>query len=208
MTVLQAAKRSGRRGSQLTRIRNEGGVPAVIYGKAFGNEPVTVDEAALQKTLKENGKNGVFKLDLNGRQTDVMIYNIQSDTLKNEILHVDFYAVDMKSEIDVAVPVTIVGEAAGVKNGGVLQQALFEVSVRALPADIPESLEVDVSALDINETLQVKDIAGGDKFQINNEPEEVLLSILPPAETPEEAPQGDEPEAAAEPEMKEETEEG
>ncbi|MFA9559786.1 50S ribosomal protein L25/general stress protein Ctc [Evansella sp. AB-rgal1] len=185
MAVLQAATREDLRGSRLSAIRNKGGVPGVIYGKAFGNKPVTVESIALLKLIRENGKNGVFKLDYEGTQTDVMVYDLQKDTLKNEIIHVDFYAVDMKRELDADVPVQVVGESVGVKDGGVLQQSLFEVSVKALPNDIPEKIEIDVSELGINDSLQVKDLLSGAKYTVNNDPEESVLSILPPTETEE-----------------------
>ncbi|UCZ53310.1 50S ribosomal protein L25/general stress protein Ctc [Bacillus shivajii] len=185
-TVLQAAKREDRRGSRLNKIRNHGGVPGVIYGKAFGNEPVTVDQISFIKTLRQEGKTGVFKLELDGKKTDVMIYDLQYDTIKNEIIHVDFCAVDMKSKMSADVPVQVVGEAEGVKNGGVLQQAVYELSVEALPADLPESIEVDVTNLNFNDSIQVKDLQSGAKFEFNNDPEEVVLSVLPPTEQPEE----------------------
>ncbi|MDQ0257861.1 large subunit ribosomal protein L25 [Evansella vedderi] len=185
-TVLQADKREDLRGSKLKRIRNQGGVPGVIYGKEVGNSPVTVEEVSLIKTIRENGRNGVLKLDINGNQTDVMISEIQVDPIKNNIVHVDFYAVDMKKEIDANVPVQAVGESIGVKNGGVLQQSLYEVSIRALPSDLPEAVEIDVSELDINDSLQVKDLVAGANYVINNDPEESVLSILPPTDVPNE----------------------
>ncbi|MDG5789982.1 50S ribosomal protein L25/general stress protein Ctc [Evansella sp. AB-P1] len=197
-TVLQADKRKDLRGSRLTNIRNKGEVPAVIYGKAFGNEPVKVDQMELIKMIRENGRNGVFQLDIDGQKTDVMVYDLQVDTLKNEIIHVDFYAVDMKSELDANVTIQVVGESVGVKNGGVLQQSLYEVSVKALPNDIPESIEIDVSSLDVNDSLQVKDLVSGAKYEVNNDPEESVLSILPPTEVPDET---DGEEEASEPEL-------
>ncbi|WP_096186150.1 50S ribosomal protein L25/general stress protein Ctc [Evansella halocellulosilytica] len=189
-TVLQAAKREDRRGSRLNKIRKQGGVPGVIYGKSFGNEPVTVDEIVFIKTLRKQGKTGVFKLDIDGKQTDVMIYDLQYDRIKNEIIHVDFYAVDMKSKMSADVPVHIVGDSVGVKNGGVLQHAVYELSVEALPADLPEAIDVDVSKLDVNDSVQVKDLKAGAKFEFNNDPEEVIVSILPPTEEPEEPAAG------------------
>lgn len=185
-TVLQADKRSDLRGSKLRNIRNQGGVPGVIYGKSIENAPVTVEEITLIKTIRENGRNGVLKLDVDGTQTEVMITEIQVDPIKNNIVHVDFYAVDMKKELDANVPVQVVGEAAGVKNGGVLQQSLYEVSVKALPNDLPESIEIDVTELDINDSMQVKDLVSGANYTINNDPEESVLSILPPTEGPDE----------------------
>ncbi|ADU28343.1 50S ribosomal protein L25/general stress protein Ctc [Evansella cellulosilytica] len=198
MATLQANTREDLRGSRLNKIRNDGNVPGVIYGKTIGNKPVTVEGSSLLKMIRENGRNGVFKLDVDGQQTDVMIYDIQVDPLKNEVIHVDFYAADMKSELDADVPVQAVGEAIGVKNGGVLQQSLHEVSVKALPNDLPDSIEIDVSQLDVNDSLQVKDLKTSGKYEINNDPEESVLSILPPTEQPNEPEVGEEPEGEPE----------
>ncbi|MCR6108820.1 50S ribosomal protein L25/general stress protein Ctc [Bacillus sp. A301a_S52] len=195
-TVLQAAVREDFRGSRLSKIRQAGNIPAVVYGKAFGNKAVAVEEVAFIKTLRSQGKTGVFKLDIDGTQTDVMIYDMQYDSIKNEYLHIDFYAADMKSEMDADVPVHVIGESKGVKDGGVLQQAVYELSVRALPAELPDAIEVDVTDLDVNDTLLVKDIKSGANFEFNSEPEEVVVSILPPDEEPEEpaVDEGREPE--------------
>ncbi|MCR6104754.1 50S ribosomal protein L25/general stress protein Ctc [Salipaludibacillus agaradhaerens] len=195
-TVLQAAVREDFRGSRLSKIRQAGNIPAVVYGKAFGNKAVAVEEVAFIKTLRSQGKTGVFKLDIDGTQTDVMIYDMQYDSIKNEYLHIDFYAADMTSEMDADVPVHVIGESKGVKDGGVLQQAVYELSVRALPADLPDGIEVDVTDLDVNDTLLVKDLKSGANFEFNSEPEEVVVSILPPDEEPEEpaVDEGREPE--------------
>ncbi|MCR6098409.1 50S ribosomal protein L25/general stress protein Ctc [Salipaludibacillus agaradhaerens] len=195
-TVLQAAVREDFRGSRLSKIRQAGNIPAVVYGKAFGNKAVAVEEVAFIKTLRSQGKTGVFKLDIDGTQTDVMIYDMQYDSIKNEYLHIDFYAADMTSEMDADVPVHVIGDSKGVKDGGVLQQAVYELSVRALPADLPDGIEVDVTDLDVNDALLVKDLKSGANFEFNSEPEEVVVSILPPDEEPEEpaVDEGREPE--------------
>ncbi|MCE7791254.1 50S ribosomal protein L25/general stress protein Ctc [Salipaludibacillus sp. CUR1] len=195
-TVLQAAVREDLRGSRLAKIRNEGNIPAVVYGKEFGNKPVSVEEVAFIKTLREQGKTGVFHLDIDGQKTDVMIYDIQYDTMKNQYIHIDFYAADMKSEMDADVPVQVTGESKGVQDGGVLQQAVYELSVRALPRELPDSIEVDVTDLDVNDALLVKDLKAGAKFEFNNDPEEVVVSVTPPDEEPEEpmTEDGEEPE--------------
>ena len=194
---LKANKREDSRKSALSQIRKQGGVVGVIYGKEFGNEDVSVNRMELMKLLRDNGRNAVFKLDLAGEKTDVMVHQYQMDSIKGEMIHVDFFAVNMKEELDADVAVVTVGDAAGVKNGGTVQQALFEVSVRALPNDIPEMIEVDITDLEINDTLQVKDLKTEATFTINNEPEEAVLSILPPMGEEEETSADD----AAEPEV-------
>lgn len=209
-TVLKAAVREDLRGSRLTDTRKQGNIPAVVYGKKFGNRPVSVNGIDFIKTMRAEGKTGVFKIDIDGTKTDVMIYDIQFDTLKNEVVHVDFYAADMKVEMDADVPVTIVGDAIGVKEGGVMQQAVYELSVRALPQELPDQIEVNVEELDVNDALLVKDLTAGDNYEFNNEPEEVVVSVTPPDEEPEEEPvdeEDQEPERIGEDTEEEEEEE-
>jgi len=86
----------------------------------------------------------------------------------------------MASKMDANVAIHLVGEAVGVKDGGVIQQTLYEVSVRSLPGDIPESIEIDISDMMVGDSLQVRDLPKFDKYEINNEPEEGIMSILPP----------------------------
>jgi len=197
-TVLQAAVREDLKDSRLSKIREEGNIPAVVYGKAFGNKPIAVERIAFIKTLRSEGKTGVFKLNIDGTKTDVMIYDLQYDTIRNEVIHIDFYAANMKEEMDADVPVHVVGESAGVKEGGVLQQAVYELSVRALPANLPDSIDVEVSKLNVGDSIQVKDLQSGAKYEFNNELEEVVVSILAPTEEPEESETTDE---GAEPEL-------
>ncbi|PYZ95430.1 50S ribosomal protein L25/general stress protein Ctc [Alteribacter lacisalsi] len=199
-TSLQAVDRKDLRGSRLNKIRQSGGIPGVLYGKTLESTPVTVDEIEFIKTYRKVGKTSVFKLDKDGKKFDVMIYDMQMDHIKNEVTHIDFYAVDMKSELDADIPVNLKGEAQGAKDGGVVQLAAYELSVRALPANLPDSIDLDVSNLEINDSIQVKDIKGVGDFEFNNDPEEVVVSVLPPTEEPEEeeAPEGEE---GAEPEL-------
>ncbi|TMW69956.1 50S ribosomal protein L25/general stress protein Ctc [Alteribacter natronophilus] len=206
-TALQAVDRKDLRGSRLNNIRQSGGIPGILYGKATESTPVTVDEIEFIKTYRKVGKTGVFKLDKDGKKYDVMIYDMQVDHIKNQVTHIDFYAVDMKSELDADIPVNLTGEAQGAKDGGVVQLATYELSVRALPANLPDSIDLDVTNLEINDSIQVKDIKGVGDFEFNNDPEEVVVSVLPPTEEPEEqeAPAGDE---GSEPELVGADEEG
>ena len=136
-TVLQATERTDKRRGTLTRIRKEGNVPAIVYGAKKENTSIYLSEVQLLKTIKDVGRNGVISLDVNGNTQNVIVTDYQVDPLKNGFIHVDFLAVDMSKEVTANVNVNLVGDAAGVKDGGVMQQSLFEVSIAAKPADIP-----------------------------------------------------------------------
>lgn len=208
-TVLKAAPRTELKGSTLTSIRKAGWIPAVVYGKEYGNLPIQIEEIDFIKTYRNEGKTGVFSLDVEGEKTDVMIYDIQYDMMKNQYVHIDFYAANMKVEMDADVPVNVMGEAQGVKDGGVLQQGVFELSVRALPKELPDSIDVEVESLEIGDSIFVKDLKSGAKFEFNNDPDEMVVSIVPPTDEPEEEPaeeEGEEPELVAGEEEEGETE--
>ena len=179
-TVLQAEERKELRKSELKKIRKNGRIPAVIYGAKVESKPVSVDSTDLTKTIRSVGRNGVISLDVGGQKHDVVLTNYQEDVMKKEIIHVDFLAVDKSSKINVEVRLVLVGDAAGVKDGGILQQPLHEISVTATPVNIPQQVEVDVSNLQVGETITIADIPTAGAFTINHNDDEVVASILPP----------------------------
>jgi large subunit ribosomal protein L25 len=196
MTTLQATERTEFTNSAKRRIRESGKIPAVIYGKATESTPVVLDSIELIKTLREEGKNSIINLDVNGSSHAVMLYDMQKDPLKNEIVHADFHIVDMKSDVQVAVPIHLTGEALGVKDGGVLQQPLHEVTITAKPGDIPQTIDVDITNLGVNETLLIKDIPNNGNYSFVQDEEQVIASVLPPQQE-EEIDSGEEQEAGS-----------
>jgi large subunit ribosomal protein L25 len=179
-TVLQATERRDLKHSTTNKLRKEGSFPAVVYGRKVQSKPISVNSADFIKAIREAGRNGILTLTVNDEKYSVMLHDIQTDPLKSEVLHADFQVVDMSTEVEVDVNVVLTGDAPGVKEGGVMQQAIHQLSVRALPQDIPSSIEVDVSNLQIGDTVTVGDINAGGKYEINHEPTETIASILPP----------------------------
>ncbi|MGR0121917.1 50S ribosomal protein L25/general stress protein Ctc [Bacillus halotolerans] len=180
MATLTAKERTGFTRSSLRDIRTSGHVPGIIYGKNTANKPVSLDSVELIKTLRDEGKNTVITLDVNGEKHAVMVTELQTDPLKNEVTHADFQVVNMSEEIEVEVPIHLTGEAMGVKNGGVLQQPLYALTVKAKPKAIPQSIEADISGLDVNDVLTIEDLPAGGDYSYNHESDEVVASILPP----------------------------
>lgn len=178
--VLQAKERTEFRKSNLKKLREQGNIPAIIYGIGIDSKPIYVSAKELIKTIRNVGRNGIISLNINGDQHQVMLGEYQEDPLKKELIHADFRAVDMSSEIDADVRIDLVGEAAGVKDGGVLQQPIHSLSITAKPVDIPNSIEVDVTNLQVGETLTIADIKMDKPYRINHDEEEVICSILPP----------------------------
>ncbi|KAB7664949.1 50S ribosomal protein L25/general stress protein Ctc [Bacillus sp. B1-b2] len=179
-TTLQANKRNTEKHSTLTKLRNSGDIPGIVYGSAVENTAISLSEANFLKVMKEAGRNGVISLDVDGKTHNVVLNEYHSDPIKRNILHVDFIAVDLSKEMSAAVKVALTGDASGVKDGGVLQQALHEVTVTAKPTDFPQSIDIDISELQVGETITVGDIKGYAKIEINHDKEEVIASILAP----------------------------
>ncbi len=180
-TTLTVSERSDLRHSSLRKIRSEGNFPAVVYGNQKDAMTIFVDEGTFLKVIKESGRNGVLSLDINGKKENVILTEYQQDPLKGNVIHADFLIVNMSKEVDVDVRIDLVGQAAGVKSGGVLQQSLHTVTVSAKPDQIPGSIEYDVSNLQVGDSIIIADLNLDDSYTVTQEEDEVIASILPPA---------------------------
>ena len=187
MASLKSIIRQGKQTrSDLKQLRNSGKVPAVVYGYGTKNTSVKVDEVEFIKVIREVGRNGVIDLGVGSKTIKVMVSDYQFDPLKNQITHIDFLAINMSEERTVEVQVQLVGEAVGAKEGGVVEQPLFDLQVTATPENIPESIEVDITDLQINDSYSVGDIKVSGDFTIENDPEESVVTVVPPTDEPSE----------------------
>ena len=200
MASLKSIIRQGKQTrSDLKTLSNTGKVPAVVYGYGTKNTSVKVDEVEFIKVIREVGRNGVIDLGVGSKSIKVMVSDYQFDPLKNQITHIDFLAINMTEERTVEVPVQLVGEAVGTKEGGVVEQPLFNLQVTATPENIPESIEVDITELEVNDSYSVSDIKVSGDFTIENDPEESVVTVVPPTDEPtEEEVEAMEGEAATE----------
>ncbi|REJ06885.1 50S ribosomal protein L25/general stress protein Ctc [Halobacillus trueperi] len=197
--TLKANQRQNLKQSVTRELRLEGNIPSVVYGK--DKEPITVavNSIELLKTVRDEGKNAIISLDIDGKDTvDVMLHEYQVDPLKDELIHADFYVVNMSEEMDVEVPVHLEGEAVGSKEGGVVQQPLYDLAVRAKPRDIPEEIVVDISELNIGDSIMVGDLKESRNYEITEDENTTIVSVTPPEEMPEDEPDTD---SDAEPEV-------
>ncbi len=185
MAALKSIIRQGKQTrSDLKKLRNTGKVPAIVYGYGTKNTSVKVDEVEFIKVIREVGRNGVIELGVGSKTIKVMVSDYQFDPLKNQITHIDFLAINMTEERTVEVPVQLVGEAVGAKEGGVVEQPLFNLEVTATPDNIPEVIEVDITELEINDTLSVEDIKVSGEFTIENEVTDSVVTVVPPTDEP------------------------
>ena len=185
MTALKSIIRQGKQTrSDLKTLRNTGKVHAIVYGYGTKNTSVKVDEVEFIKVIREVGRNGVIELGVGSKTIKVMVSDYQFDPLKNQITHIDFLAINMTEERTVEVPVHLIGEAAGAKEGGVVEQPLFDLEVTATPDNIPEAIEVEISELAIGDTISVEDIKVSGDFTIENEATDSVVTVVAPTEEP------------------------
>jgi large subunit ribosomal protein L25 len=167
------------------RRLDSGELAGVVYGTAHESKAVTVDRHDFEQVLSHEG-NILSKLieltvDDSSRPVHVIVKSIQHDPLKGTPTHVDFWAVNMRQKVTTTVAVHFEGEAVGLKTGGVFMHNLMHINVEALPDDLPEFVTVDVSALDVGDSVHVRDLAAPKGVTILDDMDEIVASIVPPA---------------------------
>ncbi|HEX2194398.1 MAG TPA: 50S ribosomal protein L25 [Candidatus Limnocylindria bacterium] len=190
-------------GKQTRRLRAAGIVPGVLFGKKAGSVPVQLDAKAFEALYREAGRTSIIKMSVDGRTASVVIKSVQRNPLTGRVLHVDFFAPDLTHEMQADVPLVFSGEAPAVEaTGGTLFTSLDHLKVKALPADMPHEVQVDVSPLvDLDTAIHVSDLAVPDNVTVLNEPEELVAKVMPPRVE-------EEPEVVAEEELEGEVAEG
>ncbi|MDD5556621.1 MAG: 50S ribosomal protein L25 [bacterium] len=191
-----SAKVRGERGTrEARRIRRRGEIPGILYAQGRESLPIGMDGKEIQKIIRgRGGEHAIIDLEVAGGGSEkpltetVIVKEVQRDRLKDTVLHVDFAAISMTETLTAEISVVDTGTAAGIAQGGILEQILREVEVECLPADLPEQLAVDVSALDIGDGIKVKDITLPPGVKILNDPELTVFTVsVPKVEKVEEA---------------------
>lgn len=177
------------------RLRRQGLVPGVLYGRDVGNVPVVVNLRELKKLLDKEGERALVKVQLerngNSKEYMALIREVQRHPIKRDLVHIDFYQVPAGEEISTTVPVVLEGEPVGVKAGGVLQHGVLEVEVECLPADLPEAIFADVSGLDIGDHLTVADLKPPQGVKILSEPTTLIAAVVATRAVEEEETEGE-----------------
>ena len=152
-------KRTGKSGAR--EVRREGNIPAVLYGNGMEPTALVVEPEALKRALSNSaGRNTVLEIEIEGAEKRFsLLQEIQKDPLGDRVIHIDFLAIDMEKPVTVSVPVNTNGRSEGERKGGKLEKLMRAIEIRCLPPDIPDSVEIDVSGLDIGDSV---DVAGLD----------------------------------------------
>ena len=158
-------------------VRRNGEIPAVLYGLK-DNLSFSVCPDNLKDILTAKGQNALIDLNLEGnKKRKVILKEFQSHPLKERWVHVDFLEVDVTKTVKVSVNVHLIGKSAGEKMGGLVNQVLKSIHVECLPVDIPQSVDLDVTAVELGQVLHVSDLSLPDKVKILHQPNEVILSV-------------------------------
>ena len=124
--------------------------------------------------------NVLLNIEVDGTNTTALTRELQTDPVRGTLLHADFVQINLKEEVEVEVPVHLVGESPGAKGGGVLEHPLFTLHVRCLPTNVPESIDADISGLEVGDSLRVSELTVTGDFEILNDPEAVVASVAAP----------------------------
>jgi large subunit ribosomal protein L25 len=214
---LKVQARESRGSAASRRLRARGFIPGVLYGNGGEAHPFCIEERALRKAITgDHGLHAILDVVLDGSQKEhhAVLKEYQLDPTRPRLLHIDLQEVRLDQAIHTQVVVELVGESAGVKEGGVLSQINREVNVEALPTEVPDRLELDVSRMVIGDSMRLSDLRIPEGVKLLDDLEMVLATVSPPTkieepevieeeleegELPEgEVPEGEEPEGAAE----------
>jgi large subunit ribosomal protein L25 len=180
--TIQAEARPGTGKGVARKLRAVGKVPAVLYGRGLDPVAVAVDRMSLMRAFKTDaGRNVLIDLEVEGGETHLTLAReLQKDPVRGTILHVDFLKIARDVEIEVDVPIHVVGESPGVKEGGVIEHHIWSVRLACLPGNVPERLDADISRMVIGDMLRVSDLQIPEGVTILTPPEEAVLGVIVP----------------------------
>jgi len=204
--TLEVARREGSGKGVARKLRQNGKIPAVVYGGHRESVAIEVDRKAVSELIQksQHGVRSIFLLKMAGtdQQRHAMIKDIQMDPITRKMRHIDFVRVVMDEVVRLTIPVHVTGTAIGVKQGGLLDFQIRELHVECLPAAIPDSIDVDISALDVHEYVRVSDLKLPDGVKVLDDEDRVVVGVtVARAEVSETTAVAEEGAVAAEPEV-------
>lgn len=168
-------------GKKVKTLRKDGYLPAIIYGNKKESTPVALKENEFIKVWKLAGESSIILLEIDGKKENVLIHDIAFDPIKDNPIHTDFLVVDMTKLITVDVKINFIGESPAVKSGGFLVKVIHELHVEALPKNLPQEIEVNISVIsEIDDSIKVGDIKVSGDFKILNNPGDIVALVEAP----------------------------
>ena len=181
---LQTTVRKTTGNSPARSLRRSGQIPAVLYGPKIESVLLSVNIKDLEQVLKQGN---VFQVILNlviqnGKKVTkaAMVKELQTHPVSGNFIHIDFYEIDMKRQINVMVPIITKGQSVGVENGGMLNIVRREIELLCLPGDIPEAIEIDITDLEIGDSIHIEDIPLGENVEVSADFNFTVVTVLSP----------------------------
>jgi large subunit ribosomal protein L25 len=195
--VLSARNRTGKGSAEARRIRRNGRIPAVLYGRSGSSFTIDLDGRDFSSQVKNISESTIVKVEVEGKTYEAFVKDTQRSIVEGSILHVDFYEVESGVALRARVSLHLSGNPVGVREGGVLESPLHEVEVECLPKDLPERIEVDISELKVNQSLHVRDLKLGEGVRLVSNEDQVVALVKYAREETVAAPEEAAPQAAA-----------
>ena len=186
---LEAQKREASGKGAARGMRRAGNLPGVLYGRKNEVIPIQIDARGFRDFLHNYGENAFINLEIADHGTEnVMVKEIQRDPVSNQLLHTDLLRISMDEPITSTVPITLVGSAPGIQEGGILEFPHRQLTLHCLPTLLPEEIEVDINELEIDDRLSVDDVSLPEGIEILDDPNTRIVAVVPPRieEEPEE----------------------
>lgn len=188
MTITLTATKREETGKKAGSLLSKGMLPAVVYGPKQASTTVSVPSRDFDRILRNEGESSVIELSGLGAPLQVLIQEVDRDPVTNTPRHADFYAIEKGAKVEVAVPLTYIGESAAVKAGANLVKVLHELEIEAAAADLPHEIEVDISVLAaVGDQIHVSDLTVPKGVEVKAEADQVVALIQEVAEEEEEA---------------------
>ncbi len=174
------------------RLRAGGRIPAVVYGHQMETMSITVDAKEAEQLFHQiSVENTIVELKIAGKKTPLrtLVREIQTHPLRPDFVHIDFYRIQKGVAVEVEIPISLQGTPEGVRQeGGILDQIVYEIRVKCIPSKIPESVDVDVTRLEIGDAIRIVDVDLGEDVEILLDPERTICHVVPPRGLEVEAP--------------------
>jgi len=168
--------------SYTKKLRREGKIPATVYGRELQSKSIEVPLEEVEQILKSpGGRLSLIELKLDGKASKahpVLIQEIQRDPITKKILHIDFHRVSMNEPVHASVPIVLVGEAPGTKQGGILEHFIRELEVKALPEHIPSHIDADVSHLQLGQSIHVGELKVPEDVEVLGPPPDIIVATV------------------------------
>jgi len=177
--------------SFVKELRRQDGIPGIYYSHDSKESiPFTISQKILHEALKSDAQ--VYQITVGGKDRDVIIKSAQYHPVSDKMVHIDLYGVKMDQKVTVKIPIILTGQAQGVRAGGILNQTLTELEVSCLPGNIPQNIEIDISNLDIGDSIRIEQVSVPANVEVEGELDLLIASIVLPAKVEEPSEETDE----------------